>query len=285
MIKTHTCLFISLLFFFVTGCQKAQVDPADQLLQEMADSMNESKSSYQDFLTVFDSCAILPNKTLCYYFTLNVNIIRIDTTAIKTTLKELDTYYFMTDSEFDQLKEHGINYQCVYRSSVGKTLLDFTISPDFYLNRKSDYQDEVSDTKIYEFLKIVADFYNATLPREMSEGYNLARIDLKYPRTLIYRYSLDGVKATDAPFEDLYDAEGYESLMVNSLRTTDYMNLFKNQNVIFNYIVTDENDVEMYSITITPDEYNKPPEEEKSEIRIAVDNWKNRDKETSDTDA
>lgn len=260
------------------GCRKATVDPDIKFMEEIVANTMKQAPFAIDYMTVFDSCKILPDKTLGYYYTLRINLIKTDTAALKLVQKETAIYNFMNDSTLNPLKEKSIACRYVYKSPVGKTLLDFTINPDFYSTQQSSFQDTVSDKKMYEYLKATVDFMNPQLPREIGPDIILTKITTDYPRTIIYRCLLDGLKIKDVNFEGV-NTDWIKSELIKNIRTDKSDGILKNNDVTFCYTYTDEDGVELYTIRITPEEYLAPPQKEKSEIRIAVEDWKNRSQE------
>lgn len=278
MNRTRNYLFIFIFIFIISSCGKSERDPDIKFMEEAMAEANQRASRALDYITVFDSCRILPDKTLAYYYTLQINLVKTDTVALKYLYKESAIYNFMNDSALSPLREKLITCRYVYFSPVGRVLLDFSISPDFYLTQESDFQKKVSDDKIYELLKASADFYNPQMPREIESRIVLTHVEAQYPRTLNYTCLVEGVKKKDVDY-DLTDLDEIKSVLIDEIRDDKSTQLLKNNDVTFGYTYTDEDGIELYTIELVPEEYQKPPEKVKTEVRLAIDNWKDRDRE------
>ncbi|WP_051697751.1 hypothetical protein [Prevotella sp. 10(H)] len=123
-------LIMSVMVLVLTNCS----DSLNSQLKTIVKEINKQCPKQLDEYTRVDSCAVVGEKSIRYYQTVNKDLIVTDTTLFKSNLEPGIISLVKTSPDMRFFKEKEVTVQYRFGDESGKYLFLISVTPDKYKN-------------------------------------------------------------------------------------------------------------------------------------------------------
>ena len=235
----------AILSFGSTICRE------DAVVKKMAEELNAKCPMQLDFLVKLDKVDFKAPKTIVYHHTINLTN-SLDTEfldALKENIKINSGYSIINKDDYKAVKEAGATFTFIYKTQEGEPFLEYEFKPSFYEKESLQFTDE----EFEKFLQQSATVLSSQFPQEVFEGINCDSVQYIAPHTLNFVYSFVNLSKDD--FEDELIEYLKTDLTASFVEAKEDDRLLKDNNTNFRFSYFDNEGIFIFSLYITPEEY------------------------------
>ena len=229
--------------FSFTQCGDAKDAVVTKLLEVQAQAVNAQCPIQLNSAMRMDSCQVLPQKTLKFFYTIAlVDAADFNAADFERMTKPGLVYNIQTNEELKQAREYEVVFMYVYMDDKGKTLGEISVTAEDY-NKPVDESNKgdiasASEEDVENTLKSVVAGMKSRLPMAVADGVDLVECQA-LGKVLEYTYQIKNQSV--AKFDSTAFKTTTKNASVQMLGSNPQVMAMMEKGIVYSYIYKDKN--------------------------------------------